>query len=62
MQESQIPTLFGDGIMRESKILASFQRCENQAHCVLKLVLEWGHSHVRMNKRLLPTNHEKRFA
>ena len=23
-------------------------RCENQAHCVLKLVLEWGHSHVRM--------------
>ena len=42
--------LFGDGIMRESKILTSFQICENQADCVLKLVLEWGYSHVRMKK------------
>ena len=39
--------------MRKSKFLTSFQRCENQAHCVVKLVLEWNHSHVRMAKNLL---------
>ena len=27
-----------------------FQKCENQAHCALKLVLEWDNSRVRMTK------------